>query len=105
MFEVHEHIAVKFFDFIVSNWALEQWNYVWSPDYGSPEVTTAEPRQKGHDKVDVSEITVSKDGKKVFLKIPQMKPAMQMRVRFKLTGLDDNPITRELYLTLHNLAD
>ena len=88
-----------------ANWALEQWNYVWSPDYGSPEVTTTEARQKGHDKVDVSEITLSSDGKTVFLKIPQMKPVMQMRVRFKLTGTEGNPINRELYLTIHNLAD
>jgi hypothetical protein len=88
-----------------ANWALERWNYVWSPDYGSPEVTTAESRQKGHDKVDVAEISLAGDGKKVFLKIPGMKPAMQMRVRFKLAAIDGNAISRDLYLTLHNLAD
>lgn len=89
----------------LANWGVEQWNYVWSPDYGSPEVTTADSRQKGHDKVDISEVTLSEDGKKVFLKIPQLKPVMQMRVRCKLTSKDGNPINREWYLTLHNLAD
>ncbi|MBM3846046.1 MAG: hypothetical protein FJ405_07165, partial [Verrucomicrobia bacterium] len=32
-----------------ANWSAEQWNYVWSANYGSPEVSLGDSRVKGHD--------------------------------------------------------
>lgn len=88
----------------VANWGLEQWNYIYSANYGSPEVSTTDPRVKTHEQVEVSGITVSEDGKKVFLKIPAIKPVHQMRVRMKLEAPDKTPVMRDIYLTLHNLG-
>ena len=88
----------------LANWGVEQWNYIYSSGYGSPEVSTTDPRVKTHEVVEVSGVTVSDGGKKVFLKMPAIKPVMQMRVRLKLEAPDKAPVIRDIYLTLHGLG-
>lgn len=89
----------------VGNWAVDQWNYIWSPNYGSPEVSTTDPRVKTHEQVEVTGVTLSEEGRKVFLQIPTIKPVMQMRIRTKATAADGGAAGRDLFLTLHKLAD
>ena len=87
-----------------ANWGVEQWNYIWSANYGSPEVSTTDSRVKAHETVEISAVEVSEEGRKVFLKMPQIKPVMQMKIRMKAEAPDKSPVVREIYLTLHNLG-
>jgi hypothetical protein len=89
----------------VGNWAVDQWNYIYSSNYGSPEVSTTDPRVKTHEPVEVTGVTLSDDGRKVFLQIPKIKPVMQMRIRTKATAADGSAAGRDLFITLHKLAD
>ncbi|MSU27516.1 MAG: hypothetical protein EXS27_06325, partial [Pedosphaera sp.] len=43
------------------NWNVELWNYIYSGGYGSPEVSTKDPKVKQHDKLEVTAVTLSAD--------------------------------------------
>lgn len=88
----------------IANWGVEQWNYIYSENYGSPEVSTTDPRVKTHEQVEVKSVQVSDGGKRVFLEIPAIKPVMQMKIRMKANAKDGAPVSRDLYLTIHALA-
>src|SRR5262249_3222417 len=49
---------------------VEQWNYLWTKDYGSPEVHVDNPDEKGRQPVKVMAAKVSPDKKSVLLVIP-----------------------------------
>ncbi|PYI83411.1 MAG: heme-binding protein, partial [Verrucomicrobia bacterium] len=74
------------------NYAIEQWNYRWT-----------DPAQVGHDPVAVKSITLSADAKTVFLEIPDLKPVMQMKIKFSIQAADGSPIKQEIYNTINRL--
>ena len=85
-------------------YSVEDWNYVWADDYGSPEVTRDNPKKRGHDTVDVSEATLSPDGRTVTLKIADLKPVMQMRTLIsKLKAADGTSISCEIDSTINKV--
>ena len=78
-------IEVKFTDALdeasandLQNYSLEQWNYKWTKNYGSPEFSVTDPDKKGHDRVEVKSARLAADHKTVFLEITEFKPVMQM---------------------------
>ena len=85
------------------NYAVEQWNYEWTEKYGSPEFSVANPGKQAHDPVAVKSVTLSPDRKTVFLEIPEIKPVMQMRVRFRLKAADGAPVEHEIYNTINRV--
>jgi hypothetical protein len=85
------------------NWDIEQWNYVWSSDYGSPEMSVETPKQKGHDPVDVDAVTVSSDRKTVFLKVAGLKPVMQMKIQMKVKAADGSAVDYAIYNTVQKV--
>ena len=107
------------------NWNVEVWNYVWSSAYGSPEISTletaekpaelgkdgepqytrAQAAQKKHDPLTVKSATLSADGKSVFLEIPEIKPVMQMSIKFGLKTADGVDLRSEVINTIHALGD
>jgi len=107
------------------NWSVEVWNYVWSGAYGSPEIstigagvapaeatrdgvmqyTTAQMAQKKHDPLNVKSATVSADKKSVFLAIPDIKPVMQMAIKFGIKSADGGELRSEVVNTIHALAE
>ena len=107
------------------NWNVEVWNYVWSSAYGSPEISTletaekpgelgkdgepqytrAQAAQKKHDPLTVKSATVSEDAKSVFLEIPEIKPVMQMSIKFGLKTADGADLRSEVINTIHALGD
>ena len=89
----------------VANWSVERWNYIWSPGYGSPEVSVAEPTKRGHDPVEVKSIRVTADQKTLLLEIPKLKPAMQMRIKYRITAADGTPVAEEIYNTIYKVPD
>lgn len=107
------------------NWSVEVWNYLRSSAYGSPEISTMgaavtpgeqgkdgamqytkdQMSQKKHDPLTVKSATVSADRKSVFLEIPEIKPVMQMAIKFGIRSADGGEIRSEVVNTIHALAD
>ena len=87
-----------------ANWAIERWNYIYSSGYGSKEYVDTATKKEGHEKLEVKSVTVAPDKKTVFLEIPDMKPVMQMKVKFNLKAADGAPVSQEIYNTIHKLA-
>ena len=85
------------------SYAAEVWNYEWTEKYGSPEFSVADPRQQRHDPVSIKSTKLSSDGKTVFLEIPDLKPAMQMKIQFRLKAADGTPVEYEIYNTINQL--
>jgi|GEM_PF-190185 len=100
------------------NFNIEQWNYVRSSQYGSGKFSIDNPdveaeklaliqESKKHDKRDKVEIVSSqllKDGKTIFLHIPTMKPADQLRIKYKLKFTDGQKAESEIMSTVHKLS-
>lgn len=85
-----------------ANYSVERWNYVYSGNYGSPDVSPDDPKKKGRDKVEVQSAQLSADGRTVFLEMP-VKPVMQMRIKFALKAADGAPVNHEIYNTVHKV--
>ena len=85
------------------SWSLEDWNYIWSGSYGSPDVTRDNPKKKGHDTVEVDSIDLSPDGKTVTLHLPGLRPVMQMRTLMKIKAADGTPMNWEVDSTVNKV--
>ena len=86
------------------NYAVEQWNYLWTSEYGSPEVSAEDPTVKERDPMEVESATVSDDGKTIFLKIPDLKPVMQQKIQMKLKGPDGKDMNYSIFHTINKLG-
>ena len=87
------------------SYGVEQWNYVWSGEYGSPEVSAADPSKKEHDTVEVKSAKLSADGKTVFLEIPGIRPVMQMKIQINLDSADGRELEWEIYNTINRVGN
>jgi hypothetical protein len=104
----------------VENYDVQQWNYVWSEAYGSPDVSAKKPvAVKGEEKKEWSKAQMSKrerdtvplksatlldDKKTIFLEIPEIQPVMQMKIKFNLKAADGTPIRQEIINTINALG-
>jgi hypothetical protein len=106
------------------NWHLEQWRYLWSSAYGSPELSTeadleapaevgkdgraeftkAQASKTKHDPVSVKSVTIGTDDRSVFLEIPGLKPVMQMSIKYDLKTSDGKDLRGEVVNTIHALG-
>ena len=86
-----------------ANYAIEQWNYKWTSNYGSPDFSVADPEKKGRDKLELSAVKLSPDKKTVFLEIPDLKPVMQMRIKYRLKAADGTPVASEIHNTINRV--
>jgi hypothetical protein len=93
---------------------VQQWNYLWTERYGSPEVSVSERdadlEKIGKDNwnsfshrepVAVASATLESDGRTVFLAIPGLAPVMQMRIAFNLDAADGELVKGEIHNTIH----
>lgn len=81
------------------NYSLEQWNYRWTENYGSPDYKL--DGQKGRDRVTVDTVALSADRRTIFLRIPTIRPVMQMHVQFNLRAADGAAIRTFLHQSIH----
>ncbi len=88
----------------VDNWRIEQWQYRWSAEYGSPEFSISEPNRIGHDSVRITRVDLSDDGRTVFLHMPDIAPVMQMHIEAVLTTAAGNEAPVSISNTIHHLA-
>lgn len=85
------------------NYTVEVWNYAWTNNYGSPEFKPSSgDKEKGHDKLEISNVTVGADGKTVFLEMP-VAVVMQMNIKFRIASKDGTAISQEIFNTINHV--
>lgn len=89
----------------LQNYSLERWEYIYSERYGSPEVSLENPEVEDRDSVVVQAVTLSEDGRTVFLEIPDMHSVMQMKVEYDLMFEDEHPASNAIYSTVNWLSE
>ena len=87
----------------IENWAIQQWNYKWSKEYGSDHYSVEDPETVGHDSVEVSKIVLSKNKKVVKLFVDDLKPVMQMNIRSQLRFENGHESQLNVFNTIHRL--
>ena len=83
------------------NFAIEQWNYKWTQNYGSPEFSVKDPNKKAHDPVEIKSVKLLADKKTIFIEIPEIQPVMQMKVKYNVKSADGREISQEFYNTIN----
>lgn len=92
------------------SFGVEIWNYLYSPNYGSPELSVLHPERKveqgkpNRDPLKVRSASLSKDGRTVFLAIDGMQPVHQMKITWNLDSKDGRSLKGELHNSIHALA-
>ncbi len=82
---------------------IQQWNYIWSSDYGSPEVTLDDPNRRARDPVEIESVSVSEENRSITLYIPKLRPVMQMKIQMKLEAKDGTPVEFDIYNTINRI--
>lgn len=108
---VHENgLRIRFSDSLspemvnIANFKVHRWNYRWIQQYGSEFYSVKNPELMGEDPVEVTSARLLDDGKEIFLEIPNMKPADQMRISYDLKATDGTNMKKEIYNTVHHLG-
>src|SRR5262249_33617988 len=87
-----------------SRYRVQEWNYKWSADYGSPHFSVKNPGKIGQDDVAIQSVTLSPDGRSVFLKLEHVRPVMQMQISYNLTTANGQLLQGAVYNTIHKTA-
>lgn len=66
------------------SYSLEQWNYLWSKNYGSKDWSVREPKKNGRDKVVVRTAKLLHNGRTVVLQVLGLARAMQFELKYDL---------------------
>ncbi|HEY1173170.1 MAG TPA: DUF6797 domain-containing protein [Verrucomicrobiae bacterium] len=85
-----------------ASFSVERWNYKRTPAYGSPHFKL--DGTKGTETMIPSSAYISKDGKTVFLGVPDMKPVMQMRMGWSLAMQGGTSFANNAYFTPYELT-
>jgi hypothetical protein len=84
----------------VENWSGEQWNYLWTANYGSPEVKPG-GSEPGHVPLPISRVTLGADGKTVFIAVDDLKPVMQFMLKYKLASAAGDDVNQTFVGTIN----
>lgn len=85
----------------VDSYAIEQWNYQRTSNYGSREYSVADPDKQGRDNVVVRQATLSPDGRRVRLEIDELQPVMQLEIQYRLEAVDGTRLRQKTLQTIH----
>ncbi|MCA9033573.1 MAG: c-type cytochrome [Planctomycetaceae bacterium] len=88
----------------LSNVFCQQWNYLYSAAYGSPEYSVKDPGRQAHDFVRVKSVHVLSDQQSVFLEIPELHPVMQFHLHMRLRNSDGQMFTPDAYTSIFELG-
>jgi cytochrome c2 len=84
------------------NYSLTSWHYKRTYQYGSPQYKA--DGTTGIDRLPASSAYLSKDGRSVFIGVPNMRPVMQMRLAWSLSTADGKSFQESAYFTPYELA-
>ncbi|HZK82909.1 MAG TPA: DUF6797 domain-containing protein [Humisphaera sp.] len=85
------------------SYAVQQWQYRWTANYGSKHYSIANPDKLGQDEVQIAAATLSPNGKRVFLTIAGLKPVMQMQIDMQLKSKDGNMLHWVIHNTINQM--
>jgi sugar lactone lactonase YvrE len=85
------------------SYAVHQWNYKYAAQYGSKDWSVADPSKEGHDEVPITAARLLEEGKTVFLEMPNLRPVMQMEIKYNLKTASAAGMRSQLWLTLNRL--
>jgi azurin len=80
-------------------WFAQAWNYRYGPAYGSDEFSVRNG-QPGHDVLEVASVHVLKNGREVFVEIPQLLPSNSLHLHTAALPM----LSRDLFFTVHRLG-
>jgi len=83
------------------SYSLTSWQYKRTYQYGSPQYKA--DGTLGIDRLAPSRAYLSKDGRSVFIGVPDMKPVMQMRLGWSLATADGVKFQESAYFTSYEL--
>lgn len=86
-------------------YALEQWNYLWSSTYGSPDLSLAHPGRKERDPVEITAAELSADAFSVTLTVPGLQPVMQMELRLQIKAADGAEVILDMANTIQRIPE
>jgi hypothetical protein len=86
------------------SYAIEQWNYLWGEQYGSPEFSVKDPKAPGRDEVTIESAKLLPDRRTVHLSVPDLAPVMQMKIDTDVDAADGTHIRDTMYLTIHRVG-
>lgn len=86
------------------NYNVEQWNYRWTKDYGSPDFKVSDPEAKGKDTVEIKSVQVMPDKKEVFLEISGLQPVMQMSIKMNVKAADGTDVPDRIVNTINTVG-
>ena len=106
-FHLHENgVAVTFSEQLDADVAskvgchfAQAWNYRYSGAYGSPEFSSQHVGTQGHDALPIKSAHVLKDGRTLFLELPDLQPVNMLHLLLQPEAGTD----RELFITAHQL--
>jgi hypothetical protein len=85
------------------NYSVEQWNLHWTSDYGSADYSVTDPKKKGRDPVEITQVELSHDHRTVHLVLDEIQPVMLMKIQMKLKAADGSPIDYTIANTINKV--
>jgi hypothetical protein len=85
----------------LEGYQLEQWNYLWTENYGSEHYAVNDAWEAGKDRLEVDQAILGADGRSVLLVIPEIQPVNQVRLDLAVQAADGSPFTEQAYLTIN----
>ena len=82
----------------------QQWNYLYSSAYGSPEYSVKDPGRQAHDHVPIRSVHLLEDHKSVFIEIPELHPVMQFHLHMRLKDTAGKSFVPDLYTSIFELG-
>ena len=85
------------------SYSLEQWNYLWSSQYGSKDWLVRDPEKNGRDSVAIQSAKLSKDHKTVALSVPDLTKAMQFELKYDMDDAEGELVRGSMAGTINEL--
>jgi hypothetical protein len=85
------------------DWSVERWNYKWTGQYGSKDYSIADPTKTTRDLVLINAIKLSPDKRSVTLELPEMAPAHQVKITYRIKSADGKGVSNEIYQTINRI--
>lgn len=89
----------------LEGYEARRWNYQWTSDYGSAHYSVEQPGREGEDALTVRTANADPSGHSVLVEIEDMQPCDQLVLRFEMKSLKGEPITQDVYLTVHKVPE
>ncbi|MCZ6672844.1 MAG: plastocyanin/azurin family copper-binding protein [Verrucomicrobia bacterium] len=88
----------------VKNFFAQQWEYIYTMGYGSPEFSMRHKENLGHDRLEITSTHVLGNGKSLFVEIPDLVPAMTIYLRMHLHFTNGAAFKTDLFATALDLG-